>query len=148
MKSSRKIPFLIGASVAFFTGVLCLVSEVDTNAAYFRIAAAMIIFYILGVIIRNTIDDIKKEPEDKRQENNLQEAKMQEDKLQEDKIQEDKTQSSEIIAEGVSNATDEIIAERKNGEKIKNIYLKAEAKDDEFTPLAASKFIKSKLNDK
>lgn len=122
MKDTRKIPFMAGASMALVMGFLCYISGVDTNTAYLRIAATMVIFYVIGIVIKNTIEGIKSEIECKS-----------------------------FKTKTAGNTDNESSPEIPGQEQIENepgTDSANEAEDDGFTPLAASNHINSMREDK
>jgi hypothetical protein len=65
MEYLGKLPFLLGASAALITGLVCFNNMASNNQTYLRMLISMIIFYILGVYIRNLLTGIVEEQKEK-----------------------------------------------------------------------------------
>lgn len=57
----RKLPFTLGCLAAIVTGIVGYSAGVVDQTIYLRMAAMMLLFYVLGIYIKNTIRTVKKE---------------------------------------------------------------------------------------
>lgn len=64
-----KIPLILALLSAIITGFFCSINKYDTNQTCMRMIIAMLVFYILGIIIKSTITGIYEEVEKTRIEN-------------------------------------------------------------------------------
>lgn len=77
-----KLPFLLGALMAVIVGAAGYLDGLDSQAVYIRMAVVMIVFFIIGSIIKNTLSTIQQEISNKR-ENELLEMQDSEKKQEE-----------------------------------------------------------------
>jgi hypothetical protein len=130
MESIRKLPFLSGCLAAVLTGMISFAAGVDKQAIYIRMAVMMLLFYILGMLVRNTLHKIHEESEIRKKEKAIEEERRS------------KQQREEKLSEE--------LAARKSGVKPAAGEIKTEADADRlsgFEPLTVSKVIKTKVNE-
>jgi Co/Zn/Cd efflux system component len=68
MEYVHKIPFLFGAAAAIIAGIISNLINVSQQDTYIRMAISMIIFFAIGIYIRNTLHKIHEELESKKLE--------------------------------------------------------------------------------
>lgn len=64
----RRIPFILGSTMAIITGIISLNCNISVEQVYLRMIISLILFFILGVFLRNTISEIEKDMHTKRME--------------------------------------------------------------------------------
>ncbi len=79
MDKIAKIPLIMALLSAIFTGFFCSINKYSTNQTCMRMIIAMLIFYILGYIIKATIMGIYEENEKTRIENEMKEIEKKEE---------------------------------------------------------------------
>jgi divalent metal cation (Fe/Co/Zn/Cd) transporter len=124
MEYVQKLPFLLGAAAAIVVGIISNLKNVSQQDTYLRMAISMIVFFAIGIYIRNTLQKIHDELESKKQE---------EENRMLDEIEEDKRLAAE--------------EERMNQElKLKTVGTKIDFKIDDvgedFSPLTVNEYIK------
>jgi predicted Holliday junction resolvase-like endonuclease len=87
MGDIRKLPFLSGCSAAILAGILSYAAGVGSRTIYIRMAVMMFLFYLIGVLVKNTVLKIRKEQEEKGRERELEEARRRK-REKEEKIRE------------------------------------------------------------
>ncbi len=117
MEYIQRLPFILGAVVAIVVGMLSYSSTADMKQVYVKMALGMIVFYILGVFIKNTVLKINSDIEEKKRKIELErlEKEKQEEEAREEQAREE-------------------AAAHKQGNKSSKIDIKVED-DDEFIPL-------------
>lgn len=68
MEVIMKIPFLLASFSAIIVGLFCFFNRYNTNQTCIRMIVSMIIFYIIGTVIKSTYLGIVEEIENKRLE--------------------------------------------------------------------------------
>ena len=130
MERIRKLPFLSGCMGSVLAGIISLAAGADKQTIYIRMAAMMLVFFILGIYIRNTIYSIKRQNEERQREKEL------EEELKQKKMKEEK------IAEAMSAKTAE------NRAKLSHtIDMTAGNNQDGFEPLDFAKAVKTKAKE-
>jgi len=117
----QRLPFILTSTVTIIIGIICYISGASTRDTFIRMTISLTVFYIIGLILRNLIFEIKKQVDEKIQQEKLESQK----KAKEESIKRDST-----IDKGVDELTDS-----KASKKANNVDF------DEFTPLSASKVI-------
>ncbi|HOJ80781.1 MAG TPA: hypothetical protein PK767_02365 [Clostridiales bacterium] len=87
MGNIRKLPFLSGCSAAILAGIVSYAEGVENQTIYIRMAVIMFLFYMIGVLVRNTVENAKKEIEEKKKEMEQEEARKRK-KQKEEKMKE------------------------------------------------------------
>lgn len=129
MGNVDKLPFFSGSIMAIVTGFISYIDGSKNQDIYIRMAIAMVVFFILGTIIKHTLISIQKEIE-KKKEQELIELKKQE----------------ELMAAQVEEELGkELEKTNANGQ---SINLVADDFDEEFSPLTVSRVIASKTNER
>jgi len=129
----RKLPLLMALSSGIITGLAGYANQVANKENMTNMFIAMVIFYIVGLLIRGTLIDIietnrKKEEEKKREEKRLAKEKEREEKERERK----KKQAAENIPGSILDiAADE--------------DLKPGMNDEEFEALPIADYIRNEL---
>jgi flagellar biosynthesis/type III secretory pathway M-ring protein FliF/YscJ len=123
MGNIHKLPFLLGAAAAIIVGVMCNLNNIEQQDTYIKMAIAMVIFFAIGILIRNTLLKINEEIENKK----LEEERRIKAELDEEKKAEEERKKHE--ADPKSTGT--------------NIDLKVDDMGEDFSPLTVSEYIKS-----
>ena len=125
MDGIHKLPYLLGGFMAVIVGIISYISGSVTQTIYIRMAVVMVVFYMLGSIIRNTLNKIKDELRNK-----------EEQRLLEEQIEEEAKNSE---------------AARKRSHAVHpgehRVDLVADDFNDEFSPLTVSRIITSKTKE-
>lgn len=66
MHGINKLPFLLGGFMTVFVGIISYIGGSANQTIYIRMAVVMVVFYIVGSIIRNTLNTIQEELKDKK----------------------------------------------------------------------------------
>ncbi len=125
MEYIQRLPFILGAVMAIVVGMLSYSSTADMKQVYLKMAICMIVFYILGVFIKNTVFKINSDIEAKKKKIELEE--LEKERLEEEAREEQARQEAAV----------------KQGSKSPKIDIKVD--DDEFVPLNIE-LISEKLN--
>ena len=127
----RKLPFRLACSAAIITGIVSYSAGVVDQSIYLRMALMMLLFFILGLYIKNTIRTVRKEvfirEIEKKNEERLRKKQMQE---------EEKAAAVERIKQQVQQ-----------GESGRKIDFVADDSDDDFEPLTVSRAIRTKIDE-
>jgi mannitol-specific phosphotransferase system IIBC component len=128
----RKLPLLLATSGAVITGLAGYAYGVDNKENMTNMVIAMIVFYIVGLLIRNTVNDIAETIRKKAEERELEEKK----RLAEEKKKEEEEEAKKAEA-------------AKNNESILNLVADEKIDlgfdDDEFNELPIADYIKNEL---
>ena len=125
MEYIQRLPFILGAVMAIVVGMLSYSSTADMKQVYLKMAICMIVFYILGVFIKNTVFKINSDIEAKKKKIELEE--LEKERLEEEAREEQARQEAAV----------------KQGRKSPKIDIKVD--DDEYVPLNIE-LISEKLN--
>ncbi|NLV35178.1 MAG: hypothetical protein GXY17_00675 [Clostridiaceae bacterium] len=127
----RKLPFRLACLAAIITGIVSYSAGVVDQSIYLRMALMMLLFFILGLYIKNTIRTVRKEvfirEIEKKNEERLRKKQMQE---------EEKAAAVERIKQQVQQ-----------GESGRKIDFVADDSDDDFEPLTVSRAIRTKIDE-
>lgn len=77
MEYIHKLPFVVGSFMAIVVGLVNYKLGVDQQDTYTRIAISLVLFFVVGLVIRNTLSSLYEEFEKKRREQEELEAKEQ-----------------------------------------------------------------------
>lgn len=124
MDSIHKMPFLLGGFMAVVTGLISYISGKNSQTLYIRMAVVMVVFFILGNLIKRTLITINEELE-KKKEQELLEMEKQEAEM---------------------SAQMQVDPQLKPDNEHK-INLVADDSEDDFSPLNVSRIITSKLKE-
>jgi predicted Holliday junction resolvase-like endonuclease len=72
---------------AILAGIISFAAKADSQTIYIRMAVSMLVFFILGIYVRNTVFAIKQQIDTKKKEQELEEEHRQK-KLREEKMAE------------------------------------------------------------
>lgn len=61
MDAIHKLPFMLGGFMAVFIGIISYISGLNSQTIYIRMAVVMVVFYIIGSLIRKTLNTIQDE---------------------------------------------------------------------------------------
>jgi hypothetical protein len=120
-----KIPFLLAILASIVTGAISIVKNAGTNKTCVRMILAMIVFYILGILISNTISNIV-------EEQNKQKLEAQKKILEEEMLEKAKVSAKVKKAVHLGNTLD---------------LSTEEEIDDGFTPFDLSQAVKTKMKE-
>ncbi|MDP4093824.1 MAG: hypothetical protein Q8920_10730 [Bacillota bacterium] len=117
MEYIRKLPFLLGAVMSIIVGLLSYSGTGNNQQVFIKMAISMIVFYIIGIFIKNVVISYNRNMEEKRRQEELLERErlMEEERIRIE--EEEKAKSQE-----------------KNNRKSK-IDIKVEDNDGDFVPL-------------
>lgn len=125
MVDIHKLPFLLGGFMAVMVGIISYMSGSATQTIYIRMTVVLLVFYIVGSLIRNTVNTIKDEIKSK----------------EEQKLRDEAAQMEADIAEASSEAPPR---PQSAGHKLD---LVADDFNEEFSPLTVSRIIASKVKE-
>ena len=77
MDGIHKLPFLLGGFMAVISGIVSYAYDSGSQATYIRMAVALVVFYIIGTYLKNTLSNLHEEVKRKK-EQELQEMLEQE----------------------------------------------------------------------
>ncbi len=124
MQHIHKLPYLLACAAAMITGMASYTSVSDSSTLYLRMAVVMVVFFIAGIYIKNTILSIDKEVQEKKKE---------------------KDAAEELQNTAATAQTEQSVQEK--GQQIHKVDLLVEDDGDVFEPLAMSKAISSKVKE-
>jgi mannitol-specific phosphotransferase system IIBC component len=120
-----KLPFILSIGSTIVVGMVNLGRGVDNQTIYLRMAVSLVVFYVIGLYLKNlihkTVDNIREKREIDRQEEEKQ------------KVQQNSAETDS------KNSHDECVTA--------HIDLKAGEHEEDFIPLKASNVIKTKLSE-
>lgn len=87
MERLRRLPFISGCMAAVLAGIISFAAGADSQKIYIRMAVMMLVFFILGTFVRNTIFDVKRQAAIRKREKELEEEQRLK-RLKEEKIAE------------------------------------------------------------
>jgi heme exporter protein D len=87
MGNIRKLPFLSGCAAAVLAGIISFAAGADKQTIYIRMAVMMFLFYMIGLLVKTTVINTRRELENRKREQELEEA-MRRKKLREEKMME------------------------------------------------------------
>lgn len=127
MHYTSKIPFMLGAIMTIIIGIISFYKSVEPQQIYLRMILSLVSFFLLGVIIKSTIEKIQSE---------LQE-KYEKEKAEAEAAAEAEAEQSIIEGEGV-------IYERDKQDAFSlESHLEGDS-DEDFSPLKVSEIITTK----
>jgi flagellar biosynthesis/type III secretory pathway M-ring protein FliF/YscJ len=71
----NKLPFLLSTSMTIIIGLLSFKGYEDTKDTYIKMAISLVVFYIIGIIIKRTVMEIQEDIENKKKERRDEEDK-------------------------------------------------------------------------
>lgn len=134
----QKLPIILGCFAAIVTGSASYLTGLDSQRIYLRMAAAMLIFFILGVYVRSTISSIKEEVLIRRIREQHEENERQKRQKEEEKAAANAARHNQ----GRQYAE----SERQTIEQPHLVDLTADDRVDGFEPLTVSRAIRTKVN--
>jgi uncharacterized membrane protein YciS (DUF1049 family) len=136
MERICKLPFILGCLAAMTVGIASYAAHIESHTIYLRMTVMMLVFFIIGWYIKNTVFNIEKEIQDKKLE-----QEKEEEQQQLNKLAEEQKASASASKHQPSNQGQ---AQRQQTHKLD---LTAEDTDDDFEPLAISRAISSKTKE-
>jgi len=73
----KKIPFLVSSSMTIIVGLAGYIMQLENQKLYLTVALTMIISYVAGIILKNTLVSIKEELSSKNEDSENQNLKGQ-----------------------------------------------------------------------
>ncbi|MGE5615196.1 MAG: hypothetical protein ACM3XR_12420 [Bacillota bacterium] len=140
MERIMRLPLLLSFLAAVITGAASHAAGVGNQRTYLRMAVMMLVFYLLGAFIRNTVLSLKKEVQFRMKEQKKQEEQNQKDHKEEIKAHEYAAkphQGNDAESLEAAQLIDLFNAKRHA----------APADSDDFEPLALSKAIRTKVKE-
>lgn len=119
----HKLPFILGAAATILYGLASYKRINDNQTLFLRMAVCMVVFYLLGLYIRNTIKSIQ--------------ADVQE------RIEREKREEEERLAQEMARQNEQESGEN-NSRPV--IDIRVEDNNEDFSPLKVSRIIKSSIN--
>lgn len=118
-----------GCMAAVLAGIISYAAGADSQTIYIRMAVMMLVFFILGMYVRNTIDAVKRQIAERKREKELEEE-LRLKKLKEEKIA-------------------EALAAKKNAARsAQTIDMTAgDTGQDGFEPLSFAQAVRTKVNE-
>ena len=132
MERIHGLPFISGGFMAVLTGIASYAWGSDNKTTYIRMAVVMLVFYILGVYVRNTIVSINVEKEEKR------ERELQKE-LEEAEAAAAAQHAAKHAAQHEAKQHDAGLGHKVN--------LVADDSGEEFTPLTVSQVISTRVKE-
>ncbi len=127
----HRLPFIISASSAVVIGGLSYKYDIPAQETYVKMALGMVVFFFLGVYIRNTVEDVKKHAEMKKEEMERQKEIEALEALKEmERLKEEITANEETI--------------KKTADNKPTIDLSTEGLGEDFSPLTVSEIINTR----
>lgn len=123
MNGIHKLPFLLGGFMALISGVISYACGTNSRTTYIRMAVAMVVFYIVGSYIKNTLYTIQAELKEKKEQ----------ELLEAQNAEESQTNQNPLAASSQAAPAGE-----------HRINLVASDSEDGFSPLTISRIIASK----
>jgi flagellar biosynthesis/type III secretory pathway M-ring protein FliF/YscJ len=68
MEHLRRLPFMSGSIAAVLTGIISYAAKADSQTIYIRMAVMMLVFFVLGIYVKNTVCKIKQEADIKKKD--------------------------------------------------------------------------------
>lgn len=134
----QKLPFILGCSAAIVAGSTSYMAGVDSQGIYIRMAAVMLIFFIIGVYIRSTVISIKEEVL-------IRKIREQHEEMERQKRQKEQDKAAANAARFNPNLQS-IDNEQQTNEQPHKVDLTADNSIDSFEPLTVSRAIRTKVN--
>ena len=117
----HKLPFILGASIAVLIGVINSITGAESKTIYIRMSVGLVVFFILGLYIRNFIYKIDEE---------VRKKKVEEQKIKEKSVMQKTNEGAKHSVDyRVDDNSFEMNINTQNEEKL---Y------DEEFTPLSVN----------
>lgn len=138
MERIQKLPFLAGSTAAVVTGAASYAAGVESRMIYLRMAVMMLVFFLIGFYIRNTVLSINEDIEKKKREKELEEQQLnrqeeQEAAAKDNKMPHEQAQERQTAAQA--------------HQQPQKLDLVADDSNDDFKPFDISKAIKAKVNE-
>lgn len=124
MDRIHRLPFITGGFMGVLTGITSYACGSGSQTTYIRMAVVMVVFYIIGVFIRNTLQSINIELDEKREQDQLREKEA-------------------AKAEAAAKAA----AKQNEGDQGHRVNLVADDSGEEFTPMTVSQVIITKMKE-
>lgn len=128
MDRIHRLPFITGGFMAVLTGITSYACGSDNQTIYIRMAVVMVVFYIIGIFIRNTLQSISNELDEKKERDLLKEK--------------EEAAAAELAELAEKNAVKQ--NEAGNGQRVN---LVADDSGEEFTPLTVSQVISTQFKE-
>lgn len=122
----QRLPFILGVTASIITALVSYGQGIDNRLTYTRVAVSLIVFYLLGMIIRGLLMSIYRDVEKK-------------------KTEEEQSRNEEVENSGDNSPSG---GTKPEGKAIKSKLDLLAGEDEEFLPLAVSHMIKSDLQKK
>lgn len=122
------LPFIIGGFMAVLTGFISYACGSGNQTTYTRMAVVLVVFYIIGIYIRNTLKAINTELDEKKEQ---------------DLLREQEAEQAEAAARHAAQAA----AKQHDAGRGNMVDLLADDSGEEFTPLTVSQVISNKIRE-
>jgi len=139
MERIQKLPIILGCSAAIVAGFASYLAGVDSQWIYVRMAGMMLVFFIIGLYIRKTLNKINEEVQDRK-------LREQQEEMESKRRRKEEEKAAAANAPGKYFDRQLSEQERQPGGKTQQAELKTENGEDSFEPLTVSKAIRTKMN--
>jgi cell division protein FtsB len=140
MERIMRLPLLLSYLAAVIAGVVSYVSGADNQVIYLRMALMMLIFFLLGMFVRNTVLSLKNELQ-------VREIEQKKREKQNEKVQNDERKADKSVVKSQQDDNAES-QEQSQSEVLFTMGEDISSKNaDDFEPLVLSKAIKTKINE-
>ncbi len=133
-----KLPFILGCSAAIVTGFASYLTGIDNQGIYVRMAVMMLIFFVIGVYIRSTINSIKNEVV-------IRKIREQQEERERQRRQKEEERAAANSAR-LSHIAQPLETDRQGSEKLNRVDFAVDDNDEVFEPLTVSRAIRTKMN--
>jgi predicted membrane protein len=140
MERIMRLPLLLGFLAAVITGAVSYAAGVGNQTAYLRMAAMMLIFFLLGIFIRNTIFSLK---------NEVQIRKIEQKKRAEQELRRQREEQKAAEYSARFYPEKDVQSQEQSQDEVFNVkdYKTSGKTGDDFEPLTLSRAIKTKVNE-
>lgn len=138
MERIAKLPFILGCSAAIVTGSASYMTGIDSQGIYVRMALMMVIFFIIGVYIRRTVNSIENEVALRRIKEQQEERDRQRRQKEEERAAANAARFNPVVQP--------MEPDQQGNDKLNRVDLTADDSDEIFEPLTVSRAIRTKIN--
>lgn len=121
MEFIHRLPFILGAIMAVIVGIVSFSINTETRDIYIRMSITMIVFFVLGLYLKNILERIAIEIKEKKAEQELRELE-EKNRIEQERLKAEEMEKANIHKVDISV-----------GEKY----------GEDFSPLKVSEYIKS-----
>lgn len=126
MELVQRLPFVLSALMAIVIGIISYINSQNVQGTYISMIIGMIIFFIIGIIIRSALFNIKDELDKKLEEERIKEQELLKMKTSDNAAAQETSQNSSVLDLKADDNTE------------KYLY------DEEFSPLKVGEVYKTR----